>query len=554
MSEPGEVNVTVPARSRSDACAAVLASVDALHAAHDLAALARITVEQLPSIGLAMPAALIWFEAPHTAACGWNRDGTVAPQAIGELRLLLDEQLRRTSTGVIRTPADGPIADALRAVSHPAAGAELAPLSAIPVASGSTVTGMLVLAGDPDEAGISDDTLSSLGRVLGHVAATLPAAADALSHTAAAGPDTRPDDLEIIVRSIADALNVAVLFYDTDNQPRLHNRMVEKLLALAGYDPATGKSMHVYASDRHTPVKRDKNIVSETLEGDQRGVIYWMGDPDDGQQRAVVTEAHRIRRPDGTPLGSAVMTYDITDLADAIDAREEYLTTVSHELRTPLTAIVGYLDLIADSHDVATAGFSREFQIIKRNADQLARLVQDLTSTDSRGQRLRIEPVDLTALVRQAVTTARPMIDAAGHSLHTELPGSALLGRADATRLSQAIDNLVSNAVKYTPRGGTIGVSLVQDGTDALLRVSDTGRGITRSDQARVFDRFFRADEVREAAIDGVGIGLSIVKNIVDGHGGTITVTSEPGHGTTFSVRLPLHPHGAPLPTVADRL
>lgn len=360
------------------------------------------------------------------------------------------------------------------------------------------------------------------------------------------------DDLAIIIRSIADAVNVAVMFYDTDNHPQLHNRMVEEILGLTGYDPKTGKSRHVYASDRRTPVKRDKDIVSETIEGDQRGVIYWVGDPDKDDQRAVITEAHRISRPDGQPLGSAIVTYDVTDLANAIDVREEYLATVSHELRTPLTSIVGYLELIADTYDVAELGFEQEFGVIQRNVDQLVSIVRDLASAAAREQSLRIEPVDLAALVTQSIGALQPAIDQAGHRLELELPPSSLIGRVDSARLAQALDNIVSNAVKYTPTDGTIRVSLTHEGEDAVIRISDTGRGISKNDQARIFDRFFRSDEVREAAIQGVGIGLPIAKTIIEAHGGTITVDSQHGEGATFVTRLPLRPPGAPLSSLAD--
>lgn len=364
--------------------------------------------------------------------------------------------------------------------------------------------------------------------------------------------EAKMNDLEIIVQSVADAVKVAVMFYDTDNHPIFRNRMVEEVLELTGYNPKTGTSTHVYASDRHTPVKRDKDIVSETIEGDQRGVIYWVGAPDRDDQRAVITEAHRITRPGGEPLGAATVTYDVTDLANAIEVREEYLATMSHELRTPLTSIVGYLDLIADTHDLAELGFEPEFRIIQRNINQMLNLLRDLASAETREQSLRIEPADLVALVSQSIEASRPSIDQAGQSIELELPPSSLIGRVDAARIAQVLDNFVSNAVKYTPAGGTITVTLTREDKDAVIRIADSGRGISKNDQARVFERFFRSHEVRTAAIPGVGIGLSIAKTITEAHGGTITIDSEPGKGATFITRLPLRPKGAPLSSLSD--
>ncbi len=360
------------------------------------------------------------------------------------------------------------------------------------------------------------------------------------------------NDLAIIVRSIADAVRVAILFYDAADRPRLRNKMVEEVLALTGHDPETGASSHVYSPDRRTPVKQGKDIVSETLKGDARGVIYWVGDPDHDKQRAVITEALRIKRPDGSPLGSAILSYDITDLANAIEAREDYLTSVSHELRTPLTAIVGYLDLIAESYDVEELGFQREFEIIQRNLDQLTSLVNELSIAGGREQNLRIEPVNLGNLVAQSVNALQPLVDASEQSTHLELPASSLIGLVDATRVRQILDNLVSNAVKYTPLHGQIDVSLVRDGDDAVVRVTNTGPGLTESDQERIFDRFFRSQDAREAGSRGVGIGLTIAKTLVEAHGGSIEVDSKRHEHTTFTVKLPLRREGVPLSSLPE--
>ncbi|HWD61276.1 MAG TPA: HAMP domain-containing sensor histidine kinase [Humibacter sp.] len=357
------------------------------------------------------------------------------------------------------------------------------------------------------------------------------------------------DDLGVVIRSIADAVNVGVIFYDTDNQPKLHNHMVERLLALADFNEATGFSTHVYGSDRHTRVKEGVNIVSETLEGDQRGLIYWMGDPE-GEQRAVVTEAHAISKPNGEQLGSAIVTYDVTDLANAIEIREEYLATVSHELRTPLTSIVGYLDLIDDSYDVEALGFGKEFRTIQRSAEQMLALIRDLLSTSTRDLSLRIEPVDLSALLAQSVSTFRPTLKAAHQTLRLETPKATVLAHLDAGRVRQIVDNLISNATKYTEEGGVITVGLERDDESVVITVADNGSGISKPDQARLFDRFFRTRDAREAAIQGVGIGLTIVRTIVDAHGGTISVDSEPGRGSTFTVRLPMRTEASPLPTL----
>jgi len=445
-------------------------------------------------------------------------------------------------------------------ISDLADGDASASVRVVPVDCDGGVTGALLVvdAGDaPRRSAFEDELFAYLGVQVARAASELRlrererVARERLHETSAELQRLvdEMDELAIVVRSIADAVNVGVLFYDIDNKPKLHNRRVEELLALTGFDPKTGLSQHVYASDRRTRVKQDKNIISETLEGDQRGLIYWIGDPE-GEQRAIVTEAHRITRPGGEWLGSAVVTYDVTDLANAIEIREEYLATVSHELRTPLTSIVGYLDLIDDGYDVDALGFGKEFRTIQRSAEQMLELIRDLLSTSSHDLALRIEPTDVSALLAQSVSGFRPSLASAHQRLVLQTPGGALLAHVDGGRVKQVVDNLISNAVKYTPEGGTITVSLNRDGDHLVIAVSDTGRGVSKSDQARLFDRFFRSREVRDAAIQGVGIGLTIVKTIVAAHGGTIAVESEPGHGSTFTVRLPLRADNTPLPTL----
>jgi len=434
------------------------------------------------------------------------------------------------------------------------------PVSVVPVDCDDAVTGALVVA-DPAttsrRTAFERSLLAYLGVQVGRAASELWLRDGELSARERLAETTSElqrlldemDELGVVIRSIADAVNVGVLFYDVDNQPKLHNRTVSDFLALTGFDPATGLSKHVYASDRRTRVKQDKNIISETIEGDQRGLIYWIGDPE-GEQRAIVTEAHSISRPGGERLGSAVVTYDVTDLANAIEIREEYLATVSHELRTPLTSIVGYLDLIDDGYDVDALGFGKEFRTIQRSAEQMLALIRDLLSTSTHDLALRIEPTDVSALLAQSVSTFRPTLAASRQRLELNTPSGTVLAHVDGGRVRQVVDNLISNAVKYSPESGVITVTLERDEESVVIAVADRGRGISKTDQIRLFDRFFRTREAREAAIQGVGIGLTIVKTIVDAHGGTITVSSEPGKGSTFTVRLPLRPDATPLATL----
>jgi signal transduction histidine kinase len=233
--------------------------------------------------------------------------------------------------------------------------------------------------------------------------------------------------------------------------------------------------------------------------------------------------------------------------------KDEFVALISHDLRTPLTSIIGYLELVLeeDSIDPETRRF---LDVVARNAQRLLRLVGDLLFVAQvEAGNLGLDPgsVDLAATAAESVEAARPRAEE--HKIELVLDADRLPDTdGDAGRIGQAIDNLVSNAIKFTPNGGRVEVKLREDGGRAVLEVSDTGMGIPDEDQARLFDRFFRASTATDSAIPGVGLGLSIVKAIIEGHGGRMEVHSNPGEGTTFRAILPLAEPQHQLPALRD--
>jgi signal transduction histidine kinase len=223
--------------------------------------------------------------------------------------------------------------------------------------------------------------------------------------------------------------------------------------------------------------------------------------------------------------------------------KDDFVASVSHELRTPLTSIRGYLELLHDGEGGPLTGNQREFlTVIDRNADRLLRLVGDLLDVaqiDGGQIVLERERVALAAIAEDAVEGARAVACTRGIDLISEASAAPFV-HADPSRLAQVVDNLVSNALKFTPTGGTVRVRVAAEADRAVLTVSDTGMGIPKDEQARLFERFFRANAAGERAIPGTGLGLWITKTIVDAHEGAIAVTSEAGSGTTFVVELPL--------------
>ena len=228
-------------------------------------------------------------------------------------------------------------------------------------------------------------------------------------------------------------------------------------------------------------------------------------------------------------------------LRDAERIKDEFLARVTHELRTPLTSINGYLEVLGDAPVEPADG--REFLTrIRRNSDRLMGLVDDmlLAAQVGRGSlALHKSVIDLAALARDAADRNNALAAGRGLLIRACAPRPVLV-HADEQRMAQAVERLVLNAVKFTPCGEITISATVQD-DDALLSVTDTGIGISRADQDRVLAPFRRSAAAERAEVQGAGLGLNIVKAIVDAHGGILGIDSDTGHGATVTVRLPRH-------------
>ncbi|HEY7149311.1 MAG TPA: ATP-binding protein [Gaiellaceae bacterium] len=223
--------------------------------------------------------------------------------------------------------------------------------------------------------------------------------------------------------------------------------------------------------------------------------------------------------------------------------KDEFLSLVSHELRTPLTSIRGYLDLVLQGEAGEINPEQRRFlEAVERNSGRLLRLVGDLlfvAQADAGRLSLERDRVDLAELAAHCVEGAAPAATEKAVSLALLAePVPSLTG--DRGRLGQVLDNLVSNALKFTPEGGTVQVRTSAEEDHVVLEVEDTGIGIPAADQSRLFERFYRTSVAEDQAIPGTGLGLAIVKAIVDAHSGRISISSREGVGTTFRVELPL--------------
>ncbi len=248
------------------------------------------------------------------------------------------------------------------------------------------------------------------------------------------------------------------------------------------------------------------------------------------QQRAATLEAEIARRKEIE-----------AELRERDRRKDEFLATLGHELRNPLAPLRNALEILR-----VTGAGEQVRGVMERQVNSLGRMVDDLlqVSRVTRGQvTLRTERVDLGAVVRSAVETSRPGIDAAGHRLTVALPPAPLWLEADPVRLTQVFANLLNNAAKYTDDGGRIDLVVERQGNEAVVRVRDTGVGIPAEMLPRVFDLFTQVDRMSRRAQGGLGIGLALVKSLVGLHRGTVAAASAgPGQGSEFTVRLPLRP------------
>ncbi|PZA19373.1 sensor histidine kinase, partial [Modestobacter versicolor] len=369
--------------------------------------------------------------------------------------------------------------------------------------------------------------------------------------------------------SVIDAVTEqSIIGTDQDGLVRVWNPGAERMLGLPRADVVRLRTI----TDFHAPEELSPEDgpeldatgrfaalvrVAQEHGSDVRDWTYLTAD---GRRLTVSVAITPRTDDDGERAGWNFVGTDMTEARAAERLKDQFVSLISHELRTPLSSILGYLELVMDDEEQPLTAEQRQYlSTVERNAQRLLRLVGDLLFTaqvDAGRFTLQPEDVDLAAIVRGAEETARVTAATRGVAVAVDVPAEGLVVRGDALRLGQACDNLVSNAVKFTPAGGQVTLRLRTAWRDAdgaladaagpgaepvaLLSVSDTGVGIPSGEQGRLFTSFFRASTARRNAVPGVGLGLTITKAITTAHGGTLDVASVEGRGTTFTLALPL--------------
>ncbi|WP_081746603.1 ATP-binding protein [Arthrobacter sp. H5] len=350
---------------------------------------------------------------------------------------------------------------------------------------------------------------------------------------------------ERLLDTTVNTVDVGLLAVDSEGHDILFNRRQREIHRLAlpeGETDAAEKDLLIFEADGTTSMPPDRRPAHRAVQGeDYSDYLVRLGSPPD--QRVLSTSSRIMRDDEGNPEGAVVAFNDVTELVMALNAKEEFVAMVSHELRTPLTAIVGYLEVLSNSKDV-TPAFHSGLKIISRNTDRLRSLVDDLLTTASGTSDVKPVRTDFHEVVREAISSMTGRRHHPGVRITNEVP-EGTPATCDPARLGQVLDNLLSNAAKYSPFGGMVRVRARRKGASMVCEVADEGMGMTEKDSAEVFSKFFRSSAARSAAIPGVGLGLAIVRSIIEEHGGTITCRSVLGKGSTFTFELP--DDGGPL-------
>jgi two-component system phosphate regulon sensor histidine kinase PhoR len=331
------------------------------------------------------------------------------------------------------------------------------------------------------------------------------------------------------------------------------NPSARVILGVANHLPAVGMPYAtVIANEKLTSIIAEaiQDEVARELTG-EISVPAKPGENEDApSERIFQVQCAPVREDGGQKVvGAAVMLNDITEIRGVERMKTAFISTVSHELRTPLTSIKGFIEtLLSDTEGFYDPETQREFyRIIDTECDRLTRLIEDLLNVSrieqGRAMQLNITDVNISDVSDRVLTTQRAYTKPDRHQLEVEFPEGFPAVEADQDKIDQILTNLVSNAIKYSPRGGTVKIVGRNRPAEHLveIRVEDQGMGIPKEHIAKVWERFHRVDNRDNREIGGTGIGLFLVKALVEAHHGQVGIESDYGKGSTFWFTLPLH-------------
>ena len=340
------------------------------------------------------------------------------------------------------------------------------------------------------------------------------------------------------VSQMLNGLDTGIARLSADGEVLALNDTYVALYGVERDEPQRPGAAVEYATLRGEPLPEAERPFARASRGEQfDDERVWLFDPH-GEWHALSASTRRLVSSD-EPESTLLIVHDITALIESERARERLAATVSHELRNPLTAIIGHADLALDDPDLSPK-VREQLEVIAGAGERMQKLISEILATSRGVFRESSSPsaADASRIIASSLASFRPAAAARRVSVIDELPDTAeVVG--DAFRLRQAFDNILSNAIKYTPAGGTIRISGELSPDDVVLHFADTGIGIHPDDLERVFDPYFRAQSVRESPTPGTGLGMGIIRSIVEEQGGSLFLESELGAGTTVTVILP---------------
>ena len=346
-----------------------------------------------------------------------------------------------------------------------------------------------------------------------------------------------------------ELLAVGTLFEATLSGMREGLLVVDKDMRVVASNPAAHKlfsaSTTRLKSQRLTELTRNPAIYSAFLDGLKGNEVTGVKVETHGPDRQVFDlRVVPIGNVNGNGAEGALgVFFDITRTERLELVRQEFLSNVSHELRTPLTSILAFVETLETGAKEDPESCQRFLSIIRKNASRMHGLIDDileLTAIEGGNVQLRAKPVELHAVVDDVCASLAAQAEARGVTLENNVAPGVMV-QADSRRLEQMLTNLIDNGIKFSPQNGTVSISH-EPGTRDRILVTDDGDGIPAQHLERLFERFYRVDRARSRELGGTGLGLAIVKHLALLHGGEVTVESELGKGSTFTIHLPKTP------------
>ncbi|WP_077488208.1 sensor histidine kinase [Sinomonas mesophila] len=355
----------------------------------------------------------------------------------------------------------------------------------------------------------------------------------------------RSEMRERILETILDTVDVGVVAFDADGRDILFNLRLRDFYRAAlpeGADDAPEAELVVVDEATGELVPPRRRPAARAIAGEVfTHEIVRLGRGKTA--RTVSVSARPLGGAEAGPAGTVLAFSDVTDVVAAVRAKDSFVASMSHEFRTPLTSIRGYAELLLDD-PALPAGARADVLVIDRSARHLQLMVDEvLAAATGTVASVLWTPIDLAELVREAAASATPEAASRGISFQVRTSGDVRL-HGDRTAMIRTVDNLVSNAIKYSGDGREVRLSTARENGWVVLTVSDDGIGMSQADVNSVFTRFHRSSAAKVAGIPGIGLGMALAREVAEQHGGRLECVSRLGEGTTFTLRIP----GASMP------